>query len=307
MYPPDLHAVILGASDRLYARFDALPPYLASRSRKWLDTFTKGHRLEVAVEAPLSFPLVLVPWWAEEALTGGHDPGFQAELVYSAVAMYLFIRLLDDVMDDDGTADPQLLPLAGVLHQEMQSAFAAMFPPESPFWAHFQKLWDASAAVTVWDADALTISEDEFLRMAGLKCLAAGIQAGAVCLRAGRPEAVVPWQTLVEALSTWHQFGHDLFDWKKDEESGITTFFLCEAQRRRHPEETLDGWVFREGFAWGQEYLGALTRRLRQVADPLGSPGLDGYLDHREALQNQRFEELEKGLALARTLFGLDP
>ena len=306
MYPAELHTLILGASDRLYARFEALPPYLAGRSRRWLDTFTKGHRLEVAVEAPLSFPLVLVPWWAEEAL-GGPDAGFQADLVYSAVAMYLFIRLLDDVMDDDGTADPQLLPLAGVLHQEMQSAFQALFPVGSPFWGHFRRLWDQSAAVTVWDADALNISEDEFLGTAGLKCVAAGIQVGAVCLRAGRPEAMTPWQALVEALSVWHQFGHDLFDWKKDQESGLTTYFLCEAQRRRQPEETVDGWVFREGFAWGREYLTGLTRKLRRAAEPLGSPGLDAYLDHRVALQNQRFEELEKGLALARSLFGLKP
>jgi len=310
VYPPALSAIIGRASDRVYARLASLPAYLAQRSRAWLDTFTQGHSLGAALQAPQSFPLVLPVWWAEEsfAAAAGHpgpDVGFQEDLVYSSLQAYLFVRLLDDVMDADADADPKLLPLAGVLHQEFQSTLARWFPEASPFWTFFRRLWDESASVTVQDADAASLTEAEFLAISGRKCLGAAIQVGAVCFHYGRTDVLEPWTHLVEALSVWHQFGHDLFDWKKDQEAGLATFYLAEADRQRAEGESVDGWVYRQGFAWGRGYRNALTQGLRDRAADLGSPGLVAYLDGRQELDDQRFETIESGLALARALFGI--
>jgi hypothetical protein len=248
--------------------------------------------------------MVPLLWWAETSLSPDPDPAWVDDLVYSVIPAYLFIRLLDDVMDGDAGAEPRLLPLAGVFHQEFQSALARWFPADAPFWNHFSRLWDASAAVTVDDAFAADLTEDEFRRTAGRKCSAAAIQVAAVFCRAGRPDQVDRWVALVDDLSVWHQFGHDLFDWKKDRDHGTVTWFLSESARRKAPGETVEGWVFREGFAWGRAVRDRMTDALAAQARTLGLPGLGEYLEFKRSLDQQRFDQVEAGLAAARALFG---
>jgi hypothetical protein len=306
-YPPALEASIRRAAARLNARLGGLPPTLASRATAWVDAFTKGHGLATAVMAPASFPMMLALWWAREAVDPNPEPAWVDDLVYSAFPAYLFIRLIDDVMDGDAGADPKLLPLAGVFHQEFQSALARWFPADAPFWAEFIRLWDESAAVTVEDASAASLTEAEFRAVSGRKCLAAGIQVAAVFHRAGQTHRLAGWLALVDELSLWHQFGHDLFDWKKDLDHGTVTWFLSEARRRKDETESVEGWVFRQGMAWGRSERDRLTQGLADRALALGIPGLAVYLAEKQALDRERFEAVEAGLAAARKLFGLVP
>ena len=302
-YPPRLQQIIEESCERLDHRLGLLHPYLARRAHQWLNTLTGGHRLSDSVQDPDSFPMVLLVSWLEESLAGAADREFQIVMAYSCITAYLFIRIHDNVMDGDVLADPRLLPLAGVLHQEFQSSLAAVFPSDSEFWGVFRATWDESAFVTVYDADAKDLTEEDFLQVSGRKCSAVAIQLAAVCFRFHRREALEPWRAFLDALSVWHQFDRDLWDWNGDQAKGTTTFFLSEARRRKKPGETVDGWVYREGFSWGRVYLGRLTARLRGLALPLQSRSVGEYIDERERSQQDRFDRVERGLSAARLLF----
>jgi hypothetical protein len=304
-FDPALVASVARAAERFDARLGTLPPSLGRRARDWVTAFTKGHGLAVAVLAPASFPMVPLLWWAETSLHPDPDPVWVDDLVYSVIPAYLFIRLLDDVIDGDAGANPKLLPLAGVFHQEFQSTLARWFPSDSTFWADFTRLWDESASVTVEDATVESLTGADFRSVSGRKCLAAGIQVAAVFHRAERRDLVAPWLSLVDELSRWHQFGHDLFDWKKDLDHGTVTWFLSEARRRVVEGESVEGWVFREGFAWGREERGRLTSGLLARADDFRLPDLREYLLFKKGLDQERFDQVEAGLAAARALFGL--
>jgi len=303
IYSPSLRRIIEESCERLDHRLDLLHPYLASRAQRWLQALTGGRRLSDSVQAPDSFPMVLLVSWLEESLEGAADREFQLGMAYSCITAYLFIRIHDNVMDGDVLADPGLLPLAGVLHQEFQSTLAAVFPPDSEFWNVFRAAWDESAFVTVYDADAKDLTEEDFLQVSGRKCSAVAIQLAAVCFRLHRREALEPWRAFLDALSVWHQFDRDLWDWNKDQAKGTTTYFLSEARRRKKPGETVDGWVYREGFSWGRVYLGRLTARLRGLSVPLQSRSVGEYIEERERSQQARFDRVERGLSAARLLF----
>ena len=304
-YSPRLQDIIAESCERLDHRLDLLHPYLARRAHAWLQALTGGHSLSDSVQAPDSFPMVLLVSWLEESLAGAVDREFQLVMAYSCITAYLFIRIHDNVMDGDVLADSRLLPLAGVLHQEFQSSLAEVFPSDSEFWDVFRTTWDESAFVTVYDADAVDLTEEEFLQISGRKCAAVAIQLAAVCFRYHRREALPPWRAFIDVLSAWHQFDRDLWDWNKDQAQGTTTFFLSEARRRRKAGETVDGWVYREGFSWGRVYSSRLATRLRGLALPLHCLSVDEYIEERERSQQDRFDRVERGLSSARSLLGV--
>lgn len=303
-YPPLLESIIAESCARFSQMLDDLPSTLAARSRAWVDSFTGGRTLSDVLQAPVSFPIALLPWWLEESLVGEADAEFQRELVYSAIAAYLSIRLHDDVMDREERADPALLPLAAVLYQEHILTFQSHFPAGSPFWNQLRAIWADSAAVTVQDADASVISEATFREASGRKCAAASVQLAAVCARRERLDLLAPWMSFVDALSRWHQFRHDLFDWHKDLTRGASTFILSQAARRKYTQETIEGWIFREGVSWARGYLKRLHGECMATARALGSLPLVEYIEERERAAEDRLAGLEAGIAAARSLFG---
>ncbi|MBL8057879.1 MAG: hypothetical protein JNK29_14340 [Anaerolineales bacterium] len=298
---PALDDLLRGALRRLEAELAAQTPFLAGRVAAWLRALAAGAAPEAYFLNPIGFPLLRLPWWLAEALAA-RDPEFQADLVFSSVNGYYFIRLLDNVMDGHAAAgERELLPAAALFHTGFQAPYQRWFPAGHPFWTDFQREWFGAAEAAARDASLPEVDAAAFQQWAARKVSAAKIPLAAVAHHAGRPEQLAAWAGFVDAYGAWHQMWNDVFDWSKDLRLGTRTYFLTEAGRRRQPDETPAAWVARTGFAWGVAELEAGLARARGLAEALGSPALLAYLDARGAMLRQSRAALAPGLeALAK-------
>jgi hypothetical protein len=252
---------------------------------------------------PLSFPMLLLPWWAEKARRPAPDLSFQADLAYSTLCGYYYIRLIDNVMDGDVKVDPKLLPALSFFHNQFQFAYQRHFSASHPFWKHFHRLWLRSAECAMRDASLPDSDQALFMQFAAQKVCAAKIPVAAVCFRDERPDLIGEWFPVVDLLGCWHQMMNDLFDWRKDMDHCNQTFFLSEARRRKAEDEPVDAWVIREGFAWGCDILHTWMDELKERVQHLPSAGLLAYLEAREALLSEREAKIQAGFqTMARLL-----
>ncbi len=292
-----LDRLLIDALRRLSVRLGLAAPYLAGQVAAWQRRLAASPDPADYFRNPLGFPLLRLPWWLGQTLPPALDASFQADLVYSSVNGYYFIRLLDNVMDGHAPAERELLPALAFFHTEFQSAYQAHFAAGHPFWAYFHAVWFGAAEVTARDAGLADIDQAAFQQYAARKVSAAKIPLAAVGWQAGRPEKLEPWAQFVETLGAWHQMWNDVFDWNKDLRHGTVTYFLSEARRRKRPDEPEAAWVVREGFAWGVAGLQAGLAQAQTQAAALGSPGLAAYLEQRAALLRQQQAELAPSLA----------
>ncbi|NLF13346.1 MAG: hypothetical protein GX597_16300 [Anaerolineaceae bacterium] len=296
MYDPELSRIVDAALARLHAGMAEAAPFMAPRVAAWMRDAGR-ERVEPAerFKHPESFPMLLLPWWLESALRPAPDPSFQEDLVFSTLNGYLFIRLIDNVMDGHSTVEPGLLPALALFHTGFEAPYHRTFEPGHAFWPIFRSVWFASADATVEDASSTHIGHEAFVRVAARKTCAVKIPLAAVCYRCGRPDLMAPWWQFVDVFGCWHQMLNDLFDWRRDMEHETRTYFLSEAGRQRNPGESVAGWVMREGFCWGMGRLHGWMAELQALAATLGSPALATYLQRRRAMLLERQETVEAG------------
>jgi hypothetical protein len=300
-----LDELLTEALARLQTGLAQAAPSLAARVAEWMRALAQSPQPVEYFRSPLGFPMLLLPWWLGKTLPERRATSLQADLVYSTVNGYYFIRLLDNVMDGHpaaGAADERgLLPAAAFFHTQFQMAYQRHFPADHAFWEDFRRHWFHSAEVTAFDADLADVSPGAFRRYASQKVCAAKIPLAAVCHQAGQPDLLGPWSRFVDSLGAWHQMWNDVFDWSKDLRHATGTYFLTEARRRKAAHETVAAWVVREGFDWGLDTLHGWLAEARALAEPLGSPDLVRYLDQREAMLRQQEADVAEGLGqLAR-------
>jgi hypothetical protein len=311
MYDPGLSTIVDAACARLYAGLEQAAPFMAPRVLAWMrdagrETVEPADRFK----HPESFPMLLLPWWLESTLRPAPDSSFQADLVFSTLNGYLFIRLIDNVMDGHATVEPRLLPALGFFHTQFQVPYQRYFEHGHPFWQFFASVWFASADATIRDAGSTEIDREQFMRVAAQKTCAVKIPLAAVCFRCRRPDLIAPWSQFVDLFGCWHQMLNDLFDWRRDMEHDTPTYFLSEAGRRRGAAEqgsaeSVAGWVMREGFEWGMDVLQAWLVELKALADNLGSPALAAYLNTREAMLLERRKQVDAGLQGMKSLLAV--
>jgi hypothetical protein len=303
MYDPELSAIV----DAAFARFDAgleqAAPFMAPRVLAWMqDAGRETAEPADRFKHPASFPMLLLPWWLESTLRSRPDPAFQEDLVFSTINGYLFIRLIDNVMDGHATVEPRLLPALGLFHTQFQTPYQRYFCHEHPFWAFFTDTWFASADITVQDAGAVDLDSQQFEWVAARKTCAVKIPLAAVCYHLARPDLIAPWSQLVDRFGCWHQMLNDLFDWRRDMQHDTPTYVLSEASRRKGPAESVAGWIMREGFEWGMDQLQAWMVELKALARGLDSPALAAYLETREVTLLEQAQQVRAGFENMRRL-----
>lgn len=298
MTPDDsaLDELTRAAVARLEAELRAAAPFLAERASAWMRALAQSDQPADYFLNPIGFPLLRLPGWLAQTLEAAPDEAFLGDVAYSTINGYYFIRLLDNVMDEGAALERALLPAGAFFHTQFQSAYQRYFPAAHPFWAFFNEAWFHSAEVTARDAAAGEIDLEAFRRWAGQKVSAARIPLAAVCHHAGRADALAGWARFVDEFGAWHQLFNDVFDWNKDLQHGARTYFLSEAARRKHADESPAVWVVREGFDWGVRTLQSGLADARASAAALNSPELSAYLDRREVLLRQRAQEAADGL-----------
>lgn len=291
-----LENIVAVALERIRTGLERGTPVMAQRVPGWMESLWPGHQLEEYWTHPVGFPLLLAPWWLEQTLRGKIDPPFQLELIYSSINMYYQLRLTDNVMDGDVPTDRTLLPALGFFHTEFQRPYHRYFSYEHPFWDYFTKVWFHSAEVTMLDGSMSEFDSAQFREIAGQKTCAATIPLGAVCYRYDRADVLPAWSRFLELYGWWSQMLNDTFDWQKDSQNNAGTFFLSEAQRRKYSDESVTGWVIREGFGWAMETLETWMYELRALSRDLQSPAVMEHLDMRAAALAKKRNDFAEGL-----------
>ncbi|MEM7343717.1 MAG: hypothetical protein AAF485_05705 [Chloroflexota bacterium] len=298
MYNPALNNCITTALARFDDDLPQTTPFLTNQIETWMSALSRTHQPADYFKHPLAFPSLLLPWWVEETLQQTPDEAFQTDLVYSTINGYYYIRLLDNVMDDDADTERTLLPASNVFHTQFQAIYHQYFSADHPFWAHFKTIWFQSAEATMRDASITTLDEQAFREIAAQKVCAAKIPITAVCYHYQQLDTIEPWAQLVDTLGCWHQMINDLFDWHKDLQHQNQTYFLSEAQRQTNETDPkiITQWILDEGFTWGTTLIETWLNTLKQQAELLRSESLQNYLHERETLLLEQKEGVEKGL-----------
>jgi hypothetical protein len=299
---PLLSRLITQAFPRLFGGLDQTAPELRPPLEAWMRTLAGGHAPEAYFKHPLAFPTLLLPWWVEQSLGSDPGPELQADIAYSSINGYYFIRMIDNVMDDDAPLEKKLLPALAFFHTEFQTAYQIHFPPSHPFWSLYRRVWFGTAQAAVGDAQLAEINLDAFERLSAQKVSAAIIPVAAICHFHNRLDRLDAWIEFVLRIGKWHQMFNDIFDWYKDSQNGSQTYFLSEASRQKQPGETAFDYIIREGFARGCDQMRAWMRDCQSLAATFHCPELDAYLDERSALFESRAQTSLGGLDALRKL-----
>jgi hypothetical protein len=291
-----LSDLITQSFPRLFGELEQTAPELRPPLEAWMRALAGGHDPEAYFKHPMAFPTLLLPWWVEQSLGHTPSPALQFDIAYSSINGYYFIRMIDNVMDDDSPVEKKLLPALAFFHTEFQTAYQAHFPPAHPFWGLYRSVWFGTAQAAVGDARLETIDLPAFERLSAQKVSAAMIPVAAICHHHNRPDLLEPWLEFVQRIGKWHQMFNDIFDWHKDSQNGSQTYFLSEASRLKQPEETAFAFIIREGFALGCDQMRAWMRDCQSLATTLNCPDLVTYLDERAALFEVRAQSSLDGL-----------
>ncbi len=305
LYDSKISTLIDRALARQATELERLAPLMAQKVAVWLTALSATGRPADYLKHPRAFPTLLLPWWLEGTLVPIRDERFQADLAYSTVNGYCFIRLVDDFMDSEAAADLAILPAAAFFHSQFQASYQPYFQPDHDFWPFFHRRWVRGAELAMRDAALVDLDRTTFFTVAAEKVCAGMIPVAAVCHRHGRADLVAPWAELCHLLGAHVQMFDDLFDWRRDLDGGRATYFLSEGRRRKADTESLHAWVVREGFEWGIEVLQQLVVKLVRKSRTLNNPLLERYVALRETWCLEEVRKVGDGLRALARLEGL--
>jgi len=278
-------------------------PFMAGRVEAWMAHIAPTGRAEDRFTPELMFPIFDLPQWAQRSLGEPAEP-FLAEVTYSTLNGYYFIRLIDDLIDKRHSAAEsgarvdaiELLPAMSFFHTEFQRVYQAHFAAEHPFWNVFRSIWYCSCESMWRDATLDEVDPRTFAAIGAKKLCAAQIPVAAVFHHAGRPERLAPWLRFCEALADFHQRLDDLVDWFEDLSHGTRTLFLSEAQRRKRESESTSMWIAREGFDWAKEALEERHVELAKAGEALDSADVHNYLQRTTTARRKLLDDCSSGL-----------
>ena len=289
-------AIVTGAAQRLDTDLKAALPRSAAVLGKQFPLAGSGALLVGSLLGPRSFPSLLVPFWMAPG-TSRDDREFLGEVAYSTLSGFLFIRLIDNVMDGDCSDEQRkLLPALGFFHTRFQSPYYHFFAEGHPFWTLFERAWDEHTDATTNDGLADVIDAGTFMLVAARKFSATKVPAAATALRYSMAERIEPWFQFIDHLGAFAQMANDFFDWHHDDKFGIRTYMRSEWSRRRVADESLASWYLREGFEWGRSLLFEWAVNLEREAISLESPQAVKWLAERIDVLRTDVDKLHRGL-----------
>lgn len=304
LYDAELTGHLDAAARRLEETLHTFAPNLTPIALDWLRSLSPNGRIADYFRHEFRFPMLLVPWWLSDELNLRGDRRFQEDLVYSTVAGYCAVRLLDDTLDGTGNR-PDLLPVGVILQGEFQGTFAEYFPGNHPFWELFRRQWYGAADFAA-DHEAARDLDERVKRRLG----PAVIPVAAVAYRAERLDHLTPWSDLVGRLARVEQILDDVTDWLVDAQRQAPNVVLEAYPRRAIRNEPVEAWMLRDGLAWGFDLAESSLQELREVAAPLHSAGLDAFLQRRQGIVERFRDDTAPGLrelALLRSAFPQSP
>jgi hypothetical protein len=283
LHDDQLQKLVSDAYARIQNELTRRAPFLGEQVRGWMAQLSATGQAPDYFLQPRMFPLLRLPLWAAKSFAAEPDNEFLADVIYSTVNGYYYIRLLDNLMDGHGTIELEILPATAFFHTEFQSTYQKYFEAAHPFWEVFRSAWFSGSDAVTQEFNLNRIGEAEFERISVSKLAGARIPLAAVGFRHGTGQSMQRWEHFALALARWSQMEDDLFDWHHDLRHGKTSYFLTEANKRKG-FDTVDAWVIREGFQQGVKLLQRELSALRDLVPALNSPNVVRYLDLRETM-----------------------
>src|ERR1051326_3834456 len=87
-----LHHRVAASIERLRNRLHAEVPQLAQDVSTWMDAIAPGGEAANYLSDPLMFPILQLPAWLLQTLTGRVDARFLSDVTYSTVSGYYHVR-----------------------------------------------------------------------------------------------------------------------------------------------------------------------------------------------------------------------
>lgn len=279
-YAPPLKRAITAGVTRICVELDEWMPFTTDQVRTWLVYLADGKKPANYYLRRGDLPMFLFPWFLEKS-QGNPDTAFMQARVFSTLNGFYYIRLLDDVTDQHAPHEISLLPALGYFHTQFQSPYQKYFAADHPFWGYFRTVWFHSADVTMRDLQFRRINRRQFIQIAAHKICAVKIPIAGTAFRYNQVSVLEKWSRFLDMYGCWHQMSNDMFHWHEDLSLGTATYFLSEAARRKHAQETIPDWVIREGFDWGLRQLDEWMDRARALAGEVECADLLNYLQYR--------------------------
>src|SRR5262249_32768128 len=122
------------------------------------------------------------------------DEGAVDAIGEGTLALYFYLRLQDDIVDEPATFDPSFVYAAEIFAGASAEAFARCAGARPNFWAFRRAVLDELAGVSVWEIDtyrkldpaAAAARAEEHATLLGSKLVATGIPLAALASAAGQ-------------------------------------------------------------------------------------------------------------------------
>lgn len=286
--------------DTCLERISTYPPALRQPARArledhWSLTQKRPHAFHIAY---------LLPFWLAELFALDREPCRLVGL--SNIFLVLYFMLHDELMDaNPGEYQGHLQPLATFFSLDVMAPYRRLFGSQAAFWALFEEYvaqWGLSVSwERQWHWGQVCAFEEADLILLARKAAALKIPCAALCLLAGREEAIGTLEKLVDDLMMTFLLTDDLLDWREDLAQGSYTYFLTRVMAHRGlgpPARLTETDVEKALFVGAvlDEYLELIAeyrRRALESASTLDAPYLKAYITLFDQGAGQLREELE--------------
>lgn len=139
---------------------------------------------------------------------------------------------------EPGEYKADLLPLGNLFLFDFLHPYRELFPNDSLFWQSLRQYFQEWAYSTRWEREMFW-TQRRIMTAADLKIIAhkaapVKIINAAMAVLSGRPEAIGPLDTMVDAVLISAQLLDDCADWREDFKNGNCTYFLAQVLKYYH-------------------------------------------------------------------------
>lgn len=217
---------------RSFARLEALLTSLEAPLQARLSVILQrlsrtngGRSLESALTSPAATPFLalLEAYRCDLGLEEG-DPRL-ALIGEATLALYLYVRVQDDLVDEPHLFDPAYVYLAEVFAGRSLSAFAQALSGDAHFFTFREEVMRKFARVALWEVDIYRRGKEEGdgLALIGQKFLPMAVPLGALACAAGKWSDLPELMRFVTTLGTGLQVLNDVLNIEEDCAAGRLT------------------------------------------------------------------------------------
>jgi hypothetical protein len=208
----------LQATERLFRAFE---PPLSDRMARVADRLSQRNgatTIEAGLRASVATPFLAAMDALRQDYRIAADNPCMPRLGEATLALYIYVRIQDDIVDEPDEIDRADVFVMEVFHGASQRAFARALDGNPTFFAFQEEVMDRFAGAALWEVDAFhsAASAEIDLVQTGQKFLPMAVPLGAVALLAQRSIHLPRIAEFVTHLGTGLQMVNDVLNVRQD-------------------------------------------------------------------------------------------